>query len=419
MENAAHDGDGGGCTLVRILVVCQRYWPEQFQITSICEGLVGRGHSVTVLAGLPNVGVPNSEPGIVVPSYRHGAIREEKHNGVRILRTFEVGRRSDIVHRVLNYYSFWHSAKRKARRLEKDFDVVLAYQLSPAMMAIPAVEYKRVAGAPVLLYCCDLWPESLKAILGERGKAIISHYGKICRDMYRAIDRVAIQSPTFTPYFTDYHNVPSEKLVYIPQFATDGSEQAAASLPHEGVNLVFMGNMGAVQGIPMMIEAVSLLGDIKGLMLHFVGDGMMRSEAEKLVSELGMEDKVVFHGRKQVDELLEYYELADICILSLDDSTLIGTTIPSKLQGYMGAGRAVVGAVSGGARYVIEESGCGIATPPGDARAFADAIRVLATDSSRRSACAQAARVYFEENFTLGAYLDALESELESLARER
>ena len=39
---------------LRILMVCQHYWPEQFQITDICEELVRRGHEVTALVGIPN-----------------------------------------------------------------------------------------------------------------------------------------------------------------------------------------------------------------------------------------------------------------------------------------------------------------------------------------------------------------------------
>lgn len=39
---------------MKILVVCQHYYPENFQITDICEALVKRGHQVTILTGLPN-----------------------------------------------------------------------------------------------------------------------------------------------------------------------------------------------------------------------------------------------------------------------------------------------------------------------------------------------------------------------------
>ena len=39
---------------MRILVVCQYYYPENFQINDIAEQLAADGHEVTVLTGLPN-----------------------------------------------------------------------------------------------------------------------------------------------------------------------------------------------------------------------------------------------------------------------------------------------------------------------------------------------------------------------------
>ena len=39
---------------MRILVISQYYYPEQFRINDICKELVKRGHRVTVLTGIPN-----------------------------------------------------------------------------------------------------------------------------------------------------------------------------------------------------------------------------------------------------------------------------------------------------------------------------------------------------------------------------
>jgi hypothetical protein len=39
---------------MRVLVITQYYWPEQFRVNDICEELHKRGHSVTVMTGRPN-----------------------------------------------------------------------------------------------------------------------------------------------------------------------------------------------------------------------------------------------------------------------------------------------------------------------------------------------------------------------------
>ena len=73
---------------LRILAVCQHYWPEQFQITDICEELARRGHEVTAL-----VGIPNYPTGVVPEEYIDGKNRVQERNGVRIVRAEEVPRR--------------------------------------------------------------------------------------------------------------------------------------------------------------------------------------------------------------------------------------------------------------------------------------------------------------------------------------
>ena len=86
---------------MKILVVCQYYYPEPVRITDICEELVEMGHEVTVLTG-----VPNYPMGTIYEGYRGKAHREEKINGVNIIRCFTIGRRTGIFWRILNYFSY-------------------------------------------------------------------------------------------------------------------------------------------------------------------------------------------------------------------------------------------------------------------------------------------------------------------------
>ena len=83
--------------------------------------------------------MPEGEQGLVPREYRNGGNRRQIHNGVRIVRSFEIGRRSGPFWRMLNYLSFWKSASRKVLELEDDFDITFAYQLSPASMCYPAL----------------------------------------------------------------------------------------------------------------------------------------------------------------------------------------------------------------------------------------------------------------------------------------
>lgn len=81
---------------MKILVVCQYYYPENFQITPICEELASKGNEVTVLTGLPNYPI-----GIVPNEYKKGK-RDEYINNVHVIRCYEVGRKSGIFYLALN-----------------------------------------------------------------------------------------------------------------------------------------------------------------------------------------------------------------------------------------------------------------------------------------------------------------------------
>ena len=40
--------------MLRVLIVSQFFWPENFKINDVAKGLKERGHEVSVLTGIPN-----------------------------------------------------------------------------------------------------------------------------------------------------------------------------------------------------------------------------------------------------------------------------------------------------------------------------------------------------------------------------
>ena len=123
---------------MKILVVCQHYYPEQFRITDICERLAADGDDVTVLTGLPNYPI-----GRVPKEYKLGRKRREIINGVNVRRCVVVGRYGGTIKLALNYLSFMIFASIKALFIKKDFDLIYVYQLSPVLMALPGILMKK------------------------------------------------------------------------------------------------------------------------------------------------------------------------------------------------------------------------------------------------------------------------------------
>ncbi len=393
---------------MKILVVCQHYWPEPFQLSDVCESLVRRGHTVHVIAD-----VPNYPEGYIYKDYKKGKNRREEKDGVKIFRTFTVGRRKGILFRLLNYYSFAWSSKRFAKKLKEDYDVVFTVQLSPVMMSNAALAYAKKRGKKCVLYCMDLWPASLAAGGIKEGSFIYRHFAKISQKVYERADKILITSQMFADYFKEQFGIEGDRISYMPQYADARFDAVAAveQAQKDTVDLVFAGNIGAAQSMPTIIHAAKLLSDRPELRWHIVGDGSELENIKELAAELGLTN-VIFHGRHPVEEMPQYYAMADAMLVTLTADPVISLTLPAKVQSYMAAGKPVLAAANGEIPKVIAAADCGFCAEAGNAEEFALAVRKF-LESEDRAAFGTRARAYYEAHFTKEMFLDTLERILE------
>ena len=99
---------------MKILVVCQYYFPEPLRITDLCEELVKMGHEVTVLTDIPNYPM-----GKIYEKYKNKKIHYEEINGVNVYRCFTIPRRNNVIFRILNYYSYMLSSTKRIKKLKE------------------------------------------------------------------------------------------------------------------------------------------------------------------------------------------------------------------------------------------------------------------------------------------------------------
>ncbi|MCC6099844.1 MAG: glycosyltransferase [Olsenella sp.] len=185
-----------GCSM-RILAVCQNYWPEPFNTNEICEELARCGHEVTVLTGLPNY--PEGE---IPNEYKRGQHRDEIVNQVRVIRVPVVARGRDLhginkVRRVLNYLSFPLDSWLTGAASRGRYDCVICFQFSPIQMALPALRLARSQGIPCLVYVYDLWPEDLLTGGFDREGLAYRAMRNVSRTIYSRADKIAVTSPKF------------------------------------------------------------------------------------------------------------------------------------------------------------------------------------------------------------------------------
>lgn len=393
----------------KILVICQYYKPEPFRISDICEEMVRRGHEVQVVTGYPNY-----PEGILYEGYGKGKHIDEVINGVKVHRCFTIPRETGAVKRLMNYYSYAASSTAYVLSKEcvasdgKPFDVVFCNQLSPVMMADAAIAYKKKHKIPVIMYCLDLWPESLIAGGITRKSAIYKYFHYVSKRLYRQMDKILITSRMFTGYLEDEFGIKKEKIEYLPQYAEGIFEQIPAREKDGVFNFMFAGNIGAVQSVETIIKAAKILRD-KPVRFHIVGGGTDLDRLQQMSSEL---EDVVFYGRRPLEEMPQFYAKADAMLVTLAKDPVLSLTLPGKVQSYMAVGKPIIGAIDGETKTVIEDAQCGFCGKAEDAEALAENIKRFIKENTDRVIMGENARKYYEENFMEKLFMDKLESRL-------
>lgn len=395
---------------MKILVVCQHFYPENFRINDICYELVKKGNDVTVLTGLPNY-----PKGKILKEYKWHKNRNQVINGVKIKRCSLVGRGSSTFKMIINYMWFAIFGSIKALFMKKDFDIVYVYQLSPITMTWPAIVVKKIKKIPLIIHVLDQWPVSITT--GGISKKSLPYkiLTKWSKNAYSKADIITCSSKSFKNYFLNELKLPKEKrFIYMPSYAESLYDNCKTE-KNDKFDLLFAGNIGPAQSVETIIEAANLLKDEKNIMFHIVGDGLSKNSCEELTRKYNLKN-VIFYGYHKVEEMKEYYELADAFLITMVDNEVVNSTLPAKVQSYMLAGKPIIGAISGEVKNVIKEAECGLCCESLDYVSFAKIIK-KAYKSNNKQLWSKNSYKYYKDNFEKEKCINDLE-ELFKKARE-
>lgn len=399
---------------MKVLVISQYYYPEPFKIHEICEKLVRRGNEVTVITGRPNY-----PDGNLYPGYDKNERMDEVVNQVRVIRTPIPLRGNNPISLIHNYFSYPRYAKKVLRKLDKEFDVVFVYQLSPVFMLKPALYYKNSFNKKVYVYCLDLWPESLKVLHIKESNLLFKIVKTYCNKLYRQCDFISVTSPAFITYLNQINEIDLKKIDYIPQH---GEDLFLDTLPYQKqnkLNITFAGNIGKAQDFDCLVKAVSYIDEsyLDRLKITIIGSGSYEKEFKEQVNKNNLCNVFDFVGRKRIEELIPYYNDTSLFLLSLEKDSSIGKTVPSKLQTYMSAGRGIIGSIDGAAADIIKDAEAGMVCSAGDYSNLTKIImKMIDADDTLIGEYAKNSRNYFLEHFTLNKYVDKALKKLEELS---
>lgn len=404
---------------MRILVVTQYFWPENFRINDLVSEFCGLDHEVTILTGRPNY-----PSGVVYPEFRLNPSAFAKFESANIVRVPVISRGKGGLRLMLNYVSFVISAIVLGvwRLRGQKFDVIFVFEPSPITVGLPAIFLSNIKRAPLVFWVLDLWPETLEAIGVVRSRYILNAIGRLVTFIYNRCDLILAQSKSFIPQIRQYCRK-EIKVEYFPSWSDAAFDFAIVDLAEEvpvaeGVfSIMFAGNIGDAQDFPAILDAAEVLKGNSGIRWLIVGEGRAGEWVRSEVIRRGLEHCILLLGSYPIDRMPSFFKHADALLVSLKAESIFAMTIPGKLQSYLAAGIPVLAMLNGEGAEIIARSGAGISSPAGDGFALAAAITQMTNMSiEERLQMGRAGFALSEGEFNRGALISKLMSWIEELS---
>ena len=181
----------------------------------------------------------------------------------------------------------------------------------------------------------------------------------------------------------------------------------AASKPRETKRILFVGRLMEVKGVDVLIKAFSKFlenDSLSDYALDIVGDGPELDSLLHLARQEQIEEKIVFHGSKQRNEIADFYANADLFVLpskttALGEKEGLGLVVLEAMM----SGVPVIGTDCGGIKETIEHGKTGIIVAENDVNALHMAMVDLIQDVGKREqfshhAHAEVTRKYSSES---------------------
>ena len=144
---------------MRILVVSQYFWPENFRINDLVKEWKKNNIEVEILTGIPNY-----PSGNVFENYKNNKNKFNFFEGAKIYRV-PLSLRGDgsRIKIFFNYLTFFLSASLFAffKLRKKNYDIIFTFGTSPVTVSLIGIFLSKFTNSKNVIWLLDLWPNIL------------------------------------------------------------------------------------------------------------------------------------------------------------------------------------------------------------------------------------------------------------------
>lgn len=362
---------------MKILIVSEVFYPENFIINDLAQEWQKMGHSIEVLTQYPSY--PQS---YVYDGYKNEGYMTEDWDGIKIHRyPFVEGYKESLKKKLSNYYTFVKEGRRIAKKIAKGFDCIFVSQTGPLTVALPAIAAGKKYGIPVAIWTLDIWPDAVYSYGVPKNGTTRYVLNRLIKYIYNNCSTIFISSNRFKDTIELYTD---KQCVYTPNWLKPAQDKVSdLRLCADKVNFTFTGNISRYQNLTNTILGFAK-ANIANAVFNIVGDGSYLSQLKELVAEKQIEN-VVFHGRRPYEEMNDILTQSDILVLPLMPDEGIMKTEPLKLQSYLYAGKPIIGVLGGSGKEIIEDHNLGMCAQPDNIEDIANVFRQMIDFASTHS----------------------------------
>ncbi len=331
----------------------------------------------------------------------------EQWGNVRIFRVWgsRFGRRR-LLGRLLDYLTFHIAAPLRVYGLCTNESVVIVLT-DPPLISLPVLLVTRLAGAKMVNWVQDLFPETAIAmgmhLGGAPGKSILKFLRNI--SLRAATANVVIGAKMKLSVQKCAPKVPIYEIEnWSPRRDIRPLPRAENPLAREwGIGGQFIvgysGNLGRAHELWILLDSAAILLSRMDIVFIIIGEGAQKQGL--LVEAKNRNLTNIIFMPYQSSEMLKYsLTLPDVHFVSLKPE-LEGMIVPSKFYGGIAAGRPILfsGAADGEIAKLIQRGRCGITVSHDDPTALSRSIERLCDNPAETEALGKNARSFFESEY--------------------
>ena len=316
---------------------------------------------------------------------------------------------SSMLGRIRESYSFGKACKHYIQEHHNEMSCVYA-NAWPMFSQRAIVKVAKKYNIPVAIHVQDVYPESLTnklpALLGGVLKALLLPMDKY---ILRNSTKVIAISEKMKTHLVETRGIDADKVSVVINWQDEKEyleyQKNYKAETHEKFTFMYMGNIGPVAGVDLLIDAFELT-NLAGARLVIAGSGSMKdSLKEKAKNNQSIEFWDVPNGK-----VPEIQSKADVMLLPIKKGAA-SSSIPSKLPAYMFSAKPIIGSMDEDSDTANAISGaqCGAIVEPENARILADVMaRMAVTNRRDLETMGKKGQQYALEHFSKGANLNNL-----------